>query len=221
MNNEFSNIWIKERKNSSMSDKLKDTFKVKKPLKPRMEVAKNKIQTQNRKLDMMIERLKNREKNYFNQIVSSLQKHDSHQGKMISQELAQVRKTTKTMSQLKLSLEQVQMRLESTIDMGDTMVALGPAMGTLSQVKNKINGLLPEAGEELNEINNTFNDILTNADGLGNNDAFNFDSNSSSSEDVNKILQEANFIAEQQTDMNMPQVPNEKQGKSNSLNGQI
>ncbi|MGD1835560.1 MAG: Snf7 family protein [Nitrososphaeraceae archaeon] len=217
MNNEFSDIWIKEKKNSK-SDKLKEALKIKKPLKPRMEIAKNKIQTQNRKLDIMIERLKNREKKYFSQVVSSLQKHDSHQGKMISQELAQVRKTTKTMSQLKLSLEQVQMRLESTIDMGDTMTALGPAMGTLSQVKNKLNGILPEAGEELNEINNTFNDILTNADGLGNNNTFNFDT---SSEDVNKILQEANFIAEQQTDMNMPQIPNEKNGKANSLNGQI
>ena len=51
-----------------------------------------------------------------------------------------------------------------------------------------------------------------------NNNTFNFDT---SSEDVNKILQEANFIAEQQTDMNMPQIPNEKNGKANSLNGQI
>jgi division protein CdvB (Snf7/Vps24/ESCRT-III family) len=88
---------------------------------------------------------------------------------MISNELAQVRKTTRTMSQIKLALEQVHMRLESTIDIGDSMAALGPAIGALSNIKGKINDVLPQADGELNEINTTFNDILINASGMGNN----------------------------------------------------
>jgi division protein CdvB (Snf7/Vps24/ESCRT-III family) len=168
-----------------------------------MELAKNKIQTQNRKLDSMMEKLKAREKAYFEQVISSLQKHDSQQGKMISNELAQVRKTTRTMSQIKLALEQVHMRLESTIDIGDSMAALGPAIGALSNIKSKINDVLPQADGELNEINTTFNDILTNASGMGNNT---FDFNNYG-EDVGKILDEASFIAEQRTGMDIPDVP--------------
>ena len=202
MDNHFSNNWNKEKKRYS-ADFIRNGLKSQQPLKPKMELAKNKIQTQNRKLDSLIEKLKAREKMYFEQVVTSLQKHDSQQGKMISNELAQVRKTSRTMSQMKLALEQVQMRLESTIDIGDSMAALGPAMGILSNIKGKINDVLPEADGELNEINTTFNDILANATGIGNN-SFNFNSYE---EDVGKILDEASFIAEQRTGMDIPDIP--------------
>ena len=211
MDNHFSNNWIKEKKRNS-TDILRDSLKSQQPLKPKMESAKNKIQTQNRKLDSMMEKLKAREKVYFEQVISSLQKHDSQQGKMISNELAQVRKTTRTMSQIKLALEQVHMRLESTIDIGDSMAALGPAIGALSNIKGKINDVLPQADGELNEINTTFNDILTNASGMGNN-TFDF---SNYGEDVGKILDEASFIAEQRTSMDIPDVPPTGKGESDS-----
>jgi division protein CdvB (Snf7/Vps24/ESCRT-III family) len=205
MDNHFSNNWIKEKKRNS-TDILRETFRSQRPLKPKMELAKNKIQTQNKKLDLMLEKLKAREKMYFEQVVSSLQKHDSQQGKMISTELAQVRKTARTMSQIKLALDQVHMRLESTIDIGDSMAALGPAMGALSHIKGKINDVLPEADGELNEINSTFNDILTNASGIGNNS---FDFNNYG-EDVGRILDEASFMAEQRTGMDIPDVPDKE-----------
>jgi division protein CdvB (Snf7/Vps24/ESCRT-III family) len=202
MDNHFSNNWNKEKKRYS-ADFLRNGLKSQPPLKPKMELAKNKIQTQNRKLDSLMEKLKAREKMYFEQVVTSLQKHDPQQGKMISNELAQVRKTARTMSQLKLALEQVQMRLESTIDIGDSMAALGPAMGVLSNIKGKINDVLPQADGELNELNTTFSEILTNASGIGNNS---FDFNNYE-EDVGKILDEASFIAEQRTGMDIPDVP--------------
>jgi division protein CdvB (Snf7/Vps24/ESCRT-III family) len=205
MDNHFSNNWIKEKKRNS-ADILRDSLRSQQPLKPKMELAKNKIQTQNKKLDSMLEKLKAREKMYFDQVVSSLQKHDSQQGKMISTELAQVKKTARTMSQIKLALEQVQMRLESTIDIGDSMAALGPAMGALSHIKGKINAVLPEADGELNEITTTFNDILTNASGIGSNT---FDFNNYG-EDVGRILDEASFIAEQRTGMDIPDIPEEE-----------
>jgi division protein CdvB (Snf7/Vps24/ESCRT-III family) len=202
MDKHFSNNWIKEKKRNS-TDILRDSLRSHQPLKPKMELAKSKIQTQNKKLDSMLEKLKTREKIYFEQVISSLQKHDSQQGKMISTELAQVRKTARTMSQIKLALEQVHMRLESTIDIGDSMAALGPAMGALSHIKGKINDVLPEADGELNEINSTFNDILTNASGIGDN-AFDFNNYG---EDVGRILDEASFMAEQRTGMDIPDVP--------------
>ncbi|MCJ7637186.1 MAG: hypothetical protein MUO21_06815 [Nitrososphaeraceae archaeon] len=205
MDNHFSNNWIKEKKRNS-TDILKDSLRSQQPLKPKMELAKNKIQTQNKKLDSMLEKLKAREKMYFEQVVSSLQKHDSQQGKMISTELAQVKKTAKTMSQIKLALEQVHMRLESTIDIGDSMAALGPAMGALSHIKGKINAVLPEVDGELNEINTTFNDILTNASGIGSNT---FDFNNYG-EDVGRILDEASFMAEQRTGMDIPDIQEEE-----------
>ena len=75
MDNPFSNNWIKEKKRNS-TDILRDSLRSQQPLKPKMELAKNKIQTQNKKLDLMLEKIKAREKMYFEQVVSSLQKHD-------------------------------------------------------------------------------------------------------------------------------------------------
>ena len=212
MDNHFSNNWIKEKKRNSTTDILRNSLKSQQPLKPKMELAKNKIETQNRKLDSMMEKLKAREKAYFEQVISSLQKHDSQQGKMISNELAQVRKTARTMSQIKLALEQVHMRLESTIDIGDSMAALGPAMGALSNIKGKINDVLPQADGELNELNTTFNEILTNAGGMGNN-AFDFNNYG---EEVGKILDEASFLAEQRTGMDIPDIPSVEEGEKYS-----
>lgn len=206
MDNQFGNNWTKKEKKNNTFLGLKESLKPQQPLKPKMELAKNKVQIQNKKLDAMLDKLKSREKMYFDQIVTSLQKHDSQHGKMISTELAQVRKTEKTMSQLKLALEQVQMRLESTIDMGDSMAALGPAMGALSQIKSKINIVLPDADNELTDINNAFNDILNNASEIGNNT---FDYNNSN-EEVRKILAEANFIAEQRTSIDIPDIPGDR-----------
>jgi division protein CdvB (Snf7/Vps24/ESCRT-III family) len=130
----FSRNWVKDNK-PNVSEKIKQSLGSQQPLKPRIEFAKNKIQAQNQKLDTVLEKLRGKEKSLFNQVVSALQRHDAQQGKIISNEIAQVRKTTKMISQLKMALEQIQLRLESTVDLGDVMVAIGPAMGALTRVR--------------------------------------------------------------------------------------
>src|SRR2546422_7026043 len=188
----FSSNWIKDN-TPNMSDRIKENIGPQQPLKPRIELAENKIQAQNQKLETILEKLRGKEKSLFNQVVSALQKHDTQQGKMLSNELAQVRKTTKMISQLKMALEQIHMRLESTIDIGDVMVAIGPAMGALTRVKSGLSGVMPGVDTELGEINGVFSDIITNAGNMGN-ASLAFDA---SGEDVDKILAEASAVAEQ------------------------
>jgi division protein CdvB (Snf7/Vps24/ESCRT-III family) len=173
------------------------------PLKPKIELAKNKIQIQNHKLDTILDKLKGKEKSLFNQVVAHMQIHDMQQGKMLSNELAQVRKTTKMISQLKMALEQIHMRLESTIDIGDVMIAIGPAMGALTRVKSGLSGVMPEVDTELGEINGVFSDIITNAGNMGNASL----ALDASGEDVDKILAEASAVAEQRMNDNFPDIP--------------
>jgi division protein CdvB (Snf7/Vps24/ESCRT-III family) len=146
----FSSNWVKDN-SQNMSERLKQSIGPQQPLKPRIEFAKNKIQAQNQKLDGILEKLRGKEKALFNQVVSALQKHDAQHGKMLSNEIAQIRKTTKMISQLKMALEQIQLRLESTIDIGDVMVAIGPAMGALTRVRSGLAGVMPEVDRELGE----------------------------------------------------------------------
>lgn len=198
----FSSNWIKDKKVNT-PDRIKGAVRTPQPLKPKIELAKNKIQIQNHKLDTILDKLKGKEKSLFNQVVAHMQIHDMQQGKMLSNELAQVRKTTKMISQLKMALEQIHMRLESTIDIGDVMVAIGPAMGALTRVKSGLSGVMPEVDTELGEINGVFSDIITNAGNIGNASL----ALDASGEDVDKILAEASAVAEQRMNNNFPDIP--------------
>jgi division protein CdvB (Snf7/Vps24/ESCRT-III family) len=198
----FSSNWVSDNK-QNMSERIKQSVGPQQPLKPRIEFAKNKIQAQNQKLETILEKLRGKEKALFNQVVSALQRHDAQQGKMLSNEIAQIRKTNKMISQLKMALEQIQLRLESTIDLGDVMVAIGPAMGALTRVRSGLSGVMPEVDRELGEINGVFSDIMMSAGSMGNN-SFAFDA---SGEEVDKILAEAGAAAEQRMSESFPDVP--------------
>lgn len=198
----FTNQWNKETKKDA-TELIRETLKTQKPLKPTMESAKNRLGIQTQKLDALLEKLKAKDRTLFNQIVTHLQNHDVQQSKMLSNELSQVRRTIKTISQLKMSLEQVHMRLESTIDIGDALTALKPAVGTLSKVKTGLTGLMPNVDTELGEINDIFSDIMVNANSTSD---IGFALNPSGG-DENNILAEAGIVAEQRVTDNFPDAP--------------
>ncbi len=198
----FSNQWNKEAKKDP-TERIMESLRTQKPLKPTMETAKNRLGIQTQKLDTLLEKLKSKDRTLFDQIVTHLQNHDSQQSKMLSNELSQVRRTIKTISQLKMSLEQVHMRLESTIDIGDALTALKPAVGTLSKVKTGLTGLMPNVDTELGEISDVFSDIMVNANSTSD---IGFALNPSGG-DMNNILAEASIVAEQRVTDNFPDVP--------------
>ena len=205
----FTNQWNKETKKDA-TEIIKETLRTQKPLKPTMESAKNRLGIQTQKLDALLEKLKSKDRTLFNQIVTHLQNHDVQQSKMLSNELSQVRRTIKTISQLKMSLEQVHMRLESTIDIGDALTALKPAVGTLSKVKTGLTGLMPNVDTEIGEINDIFSDIMVNAN---NTSDIGFALNPSGG-DENNILAEASIVAEQRVTDNFPDAPMDTYNRS-------
>lgn len=199
----FSSSWVNERRLNT-SEKIKENLRTQQPLKPRIEFAKNKIQTQNHKLNNILENLRGKEKTLFNQVVLNLQKHDAQQVKMMSNELAQIKRTTKMISQVKMSVEQIQLRLESTIDIGDVMTSIGPAVGALTKVSSGMSGVMSEVDTELVEVDRAFSDIIMNVGSIDNNASFTFDAGG---EDVDRILVEASAVAEQRMNENFPDVP--------------
>jgi division protein CdvB (Snf7/Vps24/ESCRT-III family) len=199
----FSSSWVNERRLNT-SEKIKENLRTQQPLKPRIEFAKNKIQTQNHKLNNILENLRGKEKTLFNQVVLNLQKHDAQQVKMMSNELAQIKRTTKMISQVKMSVEQIQLRLESTIDIGDVMTSIGPAVGALTRVRSGMSGVMSEVDTELVEVDRAFSDIIMNVGSIDNNASFTFDAGG---EDVDRILVEASAVVEQKMNENFPDVP--------------
>ena len=187
-----------------ITDKLRETVKPQGALKPRIQVAVNKLQMQTTKMDGMLDKLRERDAQLFQRIVAAMQQHDVGTSKVMSNELAEIRKVIKMVNGAKCSLEQVQLRLTTIHDLGDAMIAIGPAMSTMKGLKSSLGRFMPEADAELNSMTQTLGGLMTDSLSGG---EFQVENNDATSEETEKILQEASAVAEQQVGEKFPSVP--------------
>ena len=198
----FQKTWA-QREVKSMTEKIRDTVKPQGALKPRIQTAVNKLQVQTSKMDVMLTKLRERDQQLFDRIVTAMQSHDTQSSRVLSSELAEVRKVSRVLGNARNSLEQVQLRLTTIHDLGDAMVAIGPAMSTMRDLKPTMSKFMPEADSELNSMTETLNGLMV--DSLSG-DSFEMQ-DSTMNEETNAILQEASAVAEQQTDDRYPSIP--------------
>ena len=121
-----------------MTEKLRDAIKPQGALKPRIQTAVTKLQGQTSKMDVMLRNLHERDEKLFARIVTAMENHDTSAGKVLSSELAEVRKVSRMLGNARTSLEQVQLRLSTIHDLGDAMVSIGPAMSTMKGLKSSL-----------------------------------------------------------------------------------
>ena len=198
----FEKSWA-HKEVKSMTEKIRDTVKPQGALKPRIQTAVNKLQAQTSKMDVMLSNLHRRDQQIFDRIVTAMQSHDTQASRVLSSELAEVRKGSRVLGNTRNSIEQVQLRLTTIHDLGDAMVAIGPAMATMKGLKPTMSKFMPEADSELNSMTETLNGLMT--DSLSG-DSFEVQ-DSVMNEETNAILQEAEAVAEQQTDEQFPSIP--------------
>ncbi len=198
----FDKTWA-SRETKGVTDRLRDAVKPQGALKPRIQTAVNKLQVQVSKMDVMLTKLRERDQQLFNRIVAAMQQHDATQSRVLSNELAEIRKVTKMLGNARMSLEQVQLRLTTIHDLGDAMVAIGPAVATMKGMKSSLGRFMPEADSELSSMTQTLNGLMV--DSLSG-DSFNVEPDVSN-EETEKILQEASAVAEQQVGDRFPSVP--------------
>jgi len=198
----FEKTWA-QREVKSMTEKIRDTVKPQGALKPRIQTAVNKLQVQTSKMDVMLTKLHQRDQQLFDRIVTATQSHDTPTSRVLSSELAEIRKVSRVLGNARNSLEQVQLRLTTIHDLGDAMIAIGPAMSTMKELKPTMSKFMPEADSELNTMTETLNGLMV--DSLSG-DSFEMQ-DSAMTEETNSILQEAEAVASQQTDEKFPSIP--------------
>ena len=198
----FQKSWA-QKEVKSMTERIRDTVKPQGALKPRIQTAVNKLQVQTSKMDIMLTKLRERDQQLFDRIVTATQSHDTQTSRVLSSELAEVRKVSRVLGNARNSLEQVQLRLTTIHDLGDAMIAIGPAMSTMRDLKPTMSKFMPEADSELNSMTETLNGLMV--DSLSG-DSFEMQ-DSAMNEETNAILQEASAVAEQQTDERFPSIP--------------
>ena len=198
----FQKSWA-QKEVKSMTERIRDTVKPQGALKPRIQTAVNKLQVQTSKMDIMLTKLRERDQQLFDRIVTATQSHDTQTSRVLSSELAEVRKVSRVLGGARNSLEQVQLRLTTIHDLGDAMIAIGPAMSTMRDLKPTMSKFMPEADSELNSMTETLNGLMV--DSLSG-DSFEMQ-DSAMTEETNSILQEAEAVASQQTDEKFPSIP--------------
>ena len=201
--NAFDKNWSNQNRVST-GDKLKEALATQGPLKPRLETASNKLQLQISKLDAIVTKLNERDASLFRRVVDAVQRHDTDTTKVLSNELAEVRKVSRTLGQAKMAFEQVSMRLSTIHDMGDIMLTLVPAITSIKSLKSGLGRFVPGADSEINTMQTLLNGIMMDSlQGSGSG----IEINTGSGSDIDQIMMEASAVAEQKMNDKFPSIP--------------
>jgi len=201
----FQNKWSKPQ-SPGMGQRITDALKPKGALKPRVEMAVKRLQAQISKLDNMLTKLKQRDEQIFKRIVTATQQHDTHTSKVLSNELGEVRKVSRILGNARMALEQIELRLTTFHDLGDTVITIMPTIGLMKSLKSSLVKFMPEADQEVNRMTEMLGGLMT--------ETFSGDTSlgvePSTNAESDKILQEAAAVAESAVNDKFPSMPVEQ-----------
>jgi division protein CdvB (Snf7/Vps24/ESCRT-III family) len=195
----FFTNWTKNKKNH-VDDTNKELIEDLIPnshVKPRIESVINDIQLQISKLDVKISKMKAREETLFNKVVDAMKSHDITHTKILSVELAQLRKNQRTLNQARIALEQVSMRTSTIHTLSEIMETLEPAMNPVNGLKSDFEILVPSTDTELDYMQMLTNSILSDSNQNNEIDIIGMNIvELSENNDIGHIINEASEVAE-------------------------
>lgn len=198
----FEKGW-KAQEKESFGKRTKETIRGPKPMKPQIQKATQQLTGEINRLDQANNRLKQRESSIFKKTVAAVQAHDQETSKAYSNELAEVRKMQKIVTQSKIALEQITTRLQTVTDIGDFAATIAPAIGVIKNVRATLGEAMPDAQGALGEIGAQLNSIMVDVGQITGTTFY----QAENSEEANKILTEAAAIAEKRMSESLPEVP--------------
>ena len=197
----FEKTW--SGKGSKFTDKVREVLQPKTKIRERLETAIRQLELQNRKLDVALMSLKEKDKHYYNRILDALRMRDRNRAILYANELAEVRKALRSVHQAKLAIEQIALRLSTVKELGDIIVTLVPAVSVIRSIRGSLSEVLPQADEEFATISNMLSNILVDAGQIG---GFTIDF-TTANEEAEKILKEAEEQVEREMKEKLPSVP--------------
>jgi len=199
----FEKNWKPQQNQSSFGQKTKDAIKGPQPMKPQIAKATSQLQQEITRLDRSMDRLKQREQAIFKKTVTAVQQHDEMTSKAYSNELAEVRKMAKLVTQSKIALEQITTRLQTVTDIGDFAATLAPAIGVIRNIRSTLGTAMPDAQSALGDIGASLSGLMSDVGGISGGNFF----TPESSEEADKIMAEAAAIAEKRMSDSFPEIP--------------
>ena len=199
----FDKQWKEQEKGDSFGKRTREAIRGPQPMKPQIQKATEQLTKEVSRLDSAMNRLKQRENAIFKKTVGAVQVHDQESSKAYSNELAEVRKMEKIVTQSRIALEQITTRLQTVTEIGDFAATIAPAIGVIRNVRGTLGEAMPDAQSTLGEIGTQLNSIMTDVGQITGAELF----TQESGEEAQKILSEAAAIAEKRMNDSLPDVP--------------
>ena len=174
------------------------------PLKNRLDTAQKKLQLQIAKLAEIDTKLQQKNNMIFEKIVDSKKTNNETYAKVYANELAESRKHQKMVNNAKLSMEQIQIRLNTVSELGDVVVTLSPCMSLIKGLSTSLGGMMPSVSDSMQDLSNMLGDIVTGSSITHDGSLGQIESTNS---DAQSILEEAQSIVEGQARQSMPEPP--------------
>jgi division protein CdvB (Snf7/Vps24/ESCRT-III family) len=203
LSSKFEKGW-KAQDKESFGKAVRETVRGPQPMRPQIQKATQQLTGEINRLDQAMNRLKQRENSIFKKTVTAVQAHDQESSKAYSNELAEVRKMEKIVTQSKIALEQITTRLQTVTDIGDFAATIAPAIGVIKNIRATLGEAMPDAQGALGEIGAQLTSIMGDVGQITGTTFY----QAENSEEANKILSEAAAIAEKRMAESLPEVPN-------------
>jgi division protein CdvB (Snf7/Vps24/ESCRT-III family) len=198
----FAGNW-KETEKTPFHKQIKNKIRSQGSLKERLDKTNKRVKIQIRKLTSATNRFSKRDKSLFKKTVKAFSKHDLVRAKVYANELAEIRKTEKSILNTRLALEQISLRLGTISDFGDVVTMLSPTVSVLQNIGKGLTNTMPEAGKELGQIGDLLNGIIADSH-QGTEIDIDFET---PNDEAKKILSEAANAVEQNIRQQLPDIP--------------
>jgi len=153
--------WNQIKKSGIVSQKVVDSIKPDFPLKHKIDVAQKQLENQISKLDKLETQLKSKNSVIFDRIVSAQKSNNNSHAKMYANELAEIRKIQKMVNGAKVSMQQVELRLNTVSDLGDVVVTLSPCMSLMKGIIPTINNIMPSATSSMQDVSSVLEEMMS------------------------------------------------------------
>ena len=157
----FTEKWNALKGNEKLSQAFMGKVKPETPLKNRLDGAQKKLQLQITRLSEIDTKLQQKNNAIFEKIVSSKKSNDETYAKIYANELAEIRKHQKMINNAKLSMEQIQIRLNTISELGDVVVTLSPCMSLIKGLSTSLGGIMPSVAESMQDLQSMLGDVVS------------------------------------------------------------
>ncbi len=190
--------------NEGLSQKVFGIVKPDAPIKNKIENAQKKLELQIIKLGSINEKLQKKHDHIFQKIVQAQRANNQPYAKAYAVELQEIRKMNNMLSNAKLSMEQIQMRLNTVSELGDVVVTLSPCMSIIKGLGISLGGIMPQANSSMQDLSKILGDVLSGSTMTQQDTSL---LTKEGSADTVAILEEAQSVIEGQTKENIPDIP--------------